>query len=42
VTNSSLGKFADHIADHFVKAEIKSFEYDQYDSAMNWLKKHPA
>lgn len=42
LTNSPLGKFADHVADHFVKAEIKSFEYDQYDDALNWLKKRPA
>ena len=39
VTNSPMGKFADHISDHFIKAKIKSFEYDQYDNAILWLKK---
>lgn len=42
VTNSPMGKFADHIADHFVRAEIKSYEYDQYDIALDWLNKRPA
>ncbi len=37
VTNSPLGKFADHVTDHFIKAEIKSFDYDQREKAMNWL-----
>lgn len=42
VTNSPLGKFADHIGDHFVKAEIKHFEYDQYEDAQRWLKNEPS
>ncbi len=39
VTNSPLGKFADHVTDHFIKAQVKSFEYDQQDLALSWLKR---
>lgn len=42
VSNSPLGKFADHVGDHFVKAEIKAFEYDQHQDALDWLKNYAA
>jgi hypothetical protein len=37
VTDSPLGKFADHAVDHFVKADVRSFGYDKRDKAENWL-----
>ena len=37
VTDSPLGKFADHAVDHFIKAEVRSFEYDRQLDALNWL-----
>ena len=37
VTNSSLGGFAETIASHFVKAEIKNFTFDQLDEAKSWI-----
>jgi len=37
VTNSSLGGFAETIASHFVKAEIKNFAFDQLDEAKVWI-----
>ena len=37
VTDSPLGKFADHAVDHFVAAELRSFDYDKREKAENWL-----
>ena len=37
VTNSSVGGFAETIASHFVKAEIKNFSFDQLDEAKSWI-----
>jgi len=37
VTNSAVGSVAETIASHFVKAEIKSFTYDQLDDAKSWI-----
>jgi len=37
VTNSSVGSFAETIASHFVKAEIRSFNFDQLDEAKSWI-----
>ena len=37
VTDSPLGEFAEHIASHFVSAEIKHFAYDEMDQAKDWL-----
>ncbi|MEZ5565001.1 MAG: STAS/SEC14 domain-containing protein [Gammaproteobacteria bacterium] len=38
VTNSPMGSFADHILDPLMRAKIRSFDYDQNDKAMDWLK----
>ena len=38
VTDSSFLEVIPQIADHFVKAEIKHFDYDDKDAALNWLK----
>lgn len=37
VTNSVLGSFADHVVDHLIKADVRQFDYDQRDQAMEWL-----
>jgi len=36
-TNSSIGNTAEHLANHFVKAEIKSFAYDEIEQAKKWI-----
>ncbi len=38
VTDSALGEFAEHVASHFVSAEIKHFDYDDMDDAKDWIK----
>jgi hypothetical protein len=37
VTDSGFLSILPGIADHFVKAEIRHFEYDDRDDAMEWL-----
>lgn len=37
VTNSALVGAAEHVAKHFVYAQIKSFSYDQLDDAKKWI-----
>ena len=37
VTDSPLGSFADHAVDLFVSAEIRSFDFDQRQKALDWL-----
>ncbi len=37
VTDSIVGKFAEHIANHFVKAEVQSFSFDQLEEAQTWI-----
>jgi len=39
VTDSPVGKFAEHIASHFVQAEVQSFDYDQLEEAQTWIEK---
>lgn len=36
-TDSPIGDFAEKIANHFVKAEVKTFDYDDRDQARLWL-----
>ncbi|MFK8043394.1 STAS/SEC14 domain-containing protein [Congregibacter sp.] len=36
-TNSPIGSVAEKVASHFIKAEIKSFDFDQFDAARDWL-----
>lgn len=38
VTDSAMGKFADHAVDHFVAADVRSFDYGQREKAETWLK----
>lgn len=43
VTDSSVGNLAEHIASHFISAEIKSFKYNELQEAKNWIiKSHSA
>ena len=37
VTDSPLGSFAENIANHFVSAEIKSFPYNEFENAVQWI-----
>ncbi|WP_428356196.1 STAS/SEC14 domain-containing protein [Methyloprofundus sp.] len=37
VTDSPVGGFAENIASHFVSAEIKSFAYNQLETAEQWI-----
>ena len=37
VTDSVVGKFGEHIANHFVKAQVKTFSFDQLESAKEWI-----
>ena len=38
VTDSSFLSIMPQVANHFVKAEIKHFDYDDKDAAVNWLR----
>lgn len=37
VTDSKIGSAAEHIGSHFVKAEVKSFAYDDIEQAKQWI-----
>ncbi|MCH9709066.1 MAG: STAS/SEC14 domain-containing protein [Actinomycetia bacterium] len=37
VTDSHLGDFAEHLASHFITAEIRSFPGDQIEQARQWI-----
>jgi hypothetical protein len=37
VTDSHLGNLAEHIAKHFISAEIKHFAFDELDRAKRWI-----
>ncbi len=36
-TDSSIGSFAESIGNHFVGAEIKTFEFSELEKARNWI-----
>jgi tRNA U38,U39,U40 pseudouridine synthase TruA len=38
ITDSSFLSIMPQVANHFVKAEIKHFDYDDKDAALNWLR----
>ena len=38
VTNSKIASFAETMAKHFVRAEIKHFDFSSKDAALGWLK----
>jgi len=37
VTDSPLGNLLEHIASHFISAEIKSFSFTELDDAKKWI-----
>ena len=37
VTDSQMGNVAEKIAGHFISAEIKHFQYDQFSAAKDWI-----
>ena len=36
-TDSPIGSFAENIANHFVNAEIKNFEFDELEASRKWI-----
>lgn len=38
VTGSSFLSIMPQVANHFVQAEVRHFDYDDKDAALNWLK----
>lgn len=36
-TDSPLASLAEHVAKHFVNADIKSFSYDKFEDAKKWI-----
>lgn len=38
VTDSPIGELAEHVASHFVNAEIRHFDFDELNEANNWIK----
>ena len=38
VTDSSFLSIMPQVANHFVQAEVRHFDYDDKDAALNWLK----
>lgn len=36
-TDSPLGGFAEHIANHFVNAEIRNFSFSQLEESKRWI-----
>ena len=37
VTNSVIGNLGEHIATHFVSADIKTFAFDELNEAKQWI-----
>ncbi|MFT5395129.1 MAG: hypothetical protein ACI85N_000310 [Gammaproteobacteria bacterium] len=37
-TDSPIGELAEHVASHFVNAEIKHFDFNELNEANNWIK----
>ena len=37
VTNSPVGTFAEHVASHFIKAEIRKFPFSELENAIKWI-----
>lgn len=42
VTDSSFLRIMPHIAEHFINAEVKHFDFDQQDAAREWLAERQA
>ena len=37
VTDSAVGNLAEHIANHFISAEIRSFKFNELHAAKQWI-----
>lgn len=37
VTDSPIGGFAEHVASHFVSAQIKRFSFNEMEAAKKWI-----
>lgn len=37
VTDSVVGEFAENIGKHFIEAQIKTFGFDNFEEAKNWI-----
>ncbi|MGB5506846.1 MAG: STAS/SEC14 domain-containing protein [Sulfurovum sp.] len=37
VTDSPLADIAEHVANHFVNAEVKHFSFNELDNAIKWI-----
>ena len=37
VSDSPIGTFAEHVASHFVSAEVKSFSFNELEESMKWI-----
>lgn len=37
VTDSPIAAFAEHVANHFVSAEIKNFSFDELEESIKWI-----
>ncbi len=37
VTDSPIGSFAEHVASHFVSAEIKRFSFNELEDSKKWI-----
>ena len=37
VSDSPIGTFAEHVASHFVSAEVKKFTFDELEESMKWM-----
>lgn len=37
VTDSTVGKFAEDIGNHFVSAEVKNFSFNELEDAKRWI-----
>ncbi len=37
VTDSPIAAFAEHVASHFVSAEIKNFSFDELEKSIKWI-----
>ena len=37
VSDSPIGTFAEHVAGHFVNAEVKSFSFNELEKSIKWI-----
>jgi SpoIIAA-like len=37
VSGSPIGTFAEHVAGHFVNAEVKSFSFNELEKSIKWI-----